>query len=96
MCNLETFISFHLLGLNMTKIKYPVSEEIIEFNKLVLKEIKVKKADKPELLSYKALVESINACEKTKGNVYDKATALLKNLIQNTLSLAATGEQPLQ
>lgn len=66
----------------MVNIKYPNPEDVIEFNKLILKEIKVKKADKPELLSYKALVESINACEKAKGDIYDKATCLLRNLIQ--------------
>ena len=66
----------------MTKFKYPTPHEIIEFNKLILKEIKVKKADKPELLSYLALSESVNACEKAKGSIYEKAAALLKNLIQ--------------
>lgn len=33
----------------MTRFKYPTSQEIIEFNKIILKEIKVKKADRPEL-----------------------------------------------
>jgi len=66
----------------MAKIEYPTHEEIIEFNKLILNEIKVKKADKPELMSYKSLIDSINACENAKGDVYDKAVCLLKNLIQ--------------
>ena len=63
------------------KIKYPTTDEIVEINKLVLREIKVKKADKPELLSYSALMESIEKCETTEGDVYAKASILLKSLV---------------
>jgi len=66
----------------MTEVKYPEIEDIIEFNKIILKEIKVKKADKPELLSYKSLVECISSCKKIRGDIYDKAACLLKSLIQ--------------
>lgn len=66
----------------MANIKYPTPEEIIELNKLVLKEIKVKKADKPYVLSYAALAESISLCKETEGDIYDKAACLLKYLIQ--------------
>ena len=62
--------------------KYPTPEEVIEFNKILLKEIKVKKADKPELLSYTSLVACIDSCERLKGDIHDKATCLLKNLVQ--------------
>lgn len=66
----------------MTRFKYPTPQEIIEFNKIILKEIKVKKADKPELLSYKALVDSIDMCKKMEGDIYTKAVCLLKSLVQ--------------
>ena len=67
---------------DMGKIQYPTPSEIIELNKILLKEIKVKKADKPELLSYKALTKCIEACQSLEGDMYDKATCLLKNLVQ--------------
>ena len=54
----------------MVIIKYPSIKEIIDFNKLVLEEIKVKKADKPELLNYTALDKTIELCKKVKGDVY--------------------------
>ena len=66
----------------MTGFKFPTLENIIEVNKLALREIKVKKADKPKLLSYTALKDSIDNCKKMKGDVYDKAACILKNLIQ--------------
>lgn len=66
----------------MAEVKYPKPEDVIEFNKIILKEIKVKKADKPELLSYKSLIECIELCKKISGGIYDKAASLLKNLIQ--------------
>ena len=66
----------------MAKIRYPTTSEIIEFNKLLLKEIKIKKADKPELVSYKALTKCIEACQNLEGDLYYKAACLLKNIIQ--------------
>ena len=65
----------------MKKIKYPTTDELVEINKLVLIEIKVKKADKPELLSYSALKNCIENCENTEGDVYAKASILLKSLV---------------
>ncbi len=66
----------------MNTIKYPNSEKIIEYNKLLLKEIKVKKADQPKILSYIKLKESIASCKKIKSGIYDKAGCLLKELIR--------------
>ena len=66
----------------MATLYYPTPEKIIEINKLALMKIKVKKADKPELLSYRALMESIEMCKNVRGDVYSKAACLLKTLVQ--------------
>lgn len=54
----------------------------MEYNKLVLIKIKVKKADQPKLLSYLKLQKIITDCKKLKGDFYDKAAFLLKEIIQ--------------
>ena|SRR3989338_9026242 len=66
----------------MKKIIYPTPEKIIEYNLLILSIIKVKKADKPEVLSRNSIKESIEECKKVKGNIYDKSVILLKSLVQ--------------
>ena len=66
----------------MKRIKYPKLKEIIEYNKFILKEIKVKKSDKPKVLSLLKIRDSIQNCKKFKGDIYNKATCLLENLIQ--------------
>ena len=64
------------------KIIYPAPERIVEYNVLVLNIIKVKKADKPEVLSYQRIVDTIEGCKGLEGDIYDKTIFLLKNLIQ--------------
>ncbi|MEK6963595.1 MAG: type II toxin-antitoxin system death-on-curing family toxin [Nanoarchaeota archaeon] len=64
------------------KTIYPTPEKIIEYNLLILNLIKTKKADQPKLLSYSKLTHTINECIKQEGDLYDKATTLLKELIQ--------------
>lgn len=64
------------------EVYYPTAEKIIEFNFLILKLIKVKKADKSVVLSYGKINEIIDICKKEKGNLYDKAAILLKEIIQ--------------
>ena len=64
------------------KIIYPTIEKIIEFNLMVLSLIKVKKADKPEVLSRQKIGEVIEECQKSKGGTYDKAVILLKGIVQ--------------
>ena len=66
----------------MKKIKYPAIEEIIEYNILVLNMIKVKKADKPEVLSREKISKIIEGCEKFKGDIYDKAVFLMEKLVK--------------
>jgi death-on-curing family protein len=68
----------------MIRTKYPTVEELIEINKRVLQEIKVKKADRSALtLSGKGILEIIvNDMKMNKGDTYDKAIVLLKGIIQ--------------
>ena len=66
----------------LKKILYHTSEKIVEYNLLALTLFDVKKADKSELRSKAKLIEVIEGCKKTKGDVYDKATFLFKGLIQ--------------
>lgn len=67
----------------MTKnIGYPTAERIIEYNMLALDIIKVKKADKPKVLSYQKILDAIEQCKQTHGDIYDKAAVLLKELVQ--------------
>jgi len=68
----------------MVKIAYPTTNKIIEYNLIILNIIKVKKADKPEVLSYEKIKEVINECKKYKGDIYDKATNTIKRLNSNT------------
>ena len=63
-------------------IGYPTPEKIIEYNMLVLNMIKVKKADKAEVLSYARIAKVVNQCKETEGSIYDKAASLIKWLIQ--------------
>ncbi len=42
----------------------------------------MKKSDKSELLSYSKLSSAIEKCKKENGDIYDKASALLIELIK--------------
>lgn len=66
----------------MSKIYYPAPERIIEYNLLVLNLIKVKKADKADVLSYQKIVNCIDGVKKLQGDIYDKAVFLMKCLVQ--------------
>ena len=66
----------------MKKIIYPAEERIIEYNLLALNLIKIKKADRAEVLSYKKIVDCVEECKRIGGDIYDKAVSLLKCLIQ--------------
>lgn len=66
----------------MADLIYPTPEKIIEYNLLALELIKVKKADKPKVLSKGKIIDTIEECREKEGNVYDKAIVLLKGLVQ--------------
>ncbi len=63
-------------------MEHLTKKEIIEFNKLALKSIKVKKADKHEILNEYTIGHMVAECKAIQGDPYDEATCLLKNLIQ--------------
>lgn len=66
----------------METIVYPTPEKVIEYNLFVLKIIKVKKSDRPELISKSRLTDVVEGCINLHGDIYDKAVFLLKGLIQ--------------
>ena len=73
-------------------IKYPTIDEIILTNQQILKLIRVKKADSHKLLGTRYQIqEIINKSKHKKGNVYTKATVLLKEL--TTKHLFASGNR---
>ncbi len=63
-------------------IIYPSPEMIFRYNKLVLKNVRVKKADRAEVISYGALEKVVFECKIIDGDIYDKAVCLMKGLIQ--------------
>jgi len=50
----------------MAGIVYPTTEKIIEYNLLALELIKVKKADKPKVLSVSKIAGIIEECKNNK------------------------------
>lgn len=65
-------------------MSYPTVDEIVEINKSVLGEIKVKKADRPKLLpaGKKRLEQILEEVKSVEGDLYDKAVVLLGSLIK--------------
>ena len=63
-------------------IKYPSIEEVEEYNVLVLNLIRVKKADKPQVLSRSKIKEAIESCEKAEGGIYCNAAVLIRCLVR--------------
>ncbi|MCF7799134.1 type II toxin-antitoxin system death-on-curing family toxin [Candidatus Woesearchaeota archaeon] len=67
----------------MVAFKYPSEEKIIELNALILTVVKVKKADKSEVLSKLKLSRALDACIESDGDLYDKAAILMKQVIKS-------------
>ncbi|RLG20133.1 hypothetical protein DRN67_00830 [Candidatus Micrarchaeota archaeon] len=63
-------------------MKYPTVEEIEEYNVLVLGIIRVKKADRPQVLSRQKIMKAIEVCESVEGDIYQKAAVLLQHLVR--------------
>ncbi len=63
-------------------IKYPTVDELVELNKRVLSEIKVKKADQHRVLSRSALENLLESVREQKGDLYEKAVTLLTGLVR--------------
>lgn len=66
----------------MSEVVYPSVEQIIEYNVLAITLIRVKKADKAEVLSRGRIEYAIQECKALNGDIYDKAAFLLKSLIR--------------
>lgn len=66
----------------MDEIRYLSSDELIDFNKTVLKEIKVRKADAPKILSRQKIQDVLDAVRGTSGDVFDKAVVLMTGLVR--------------
>ena len=66
-------------------IKYPTVDGIIRANGEILLSIKVKKADRSEVLNRSKIVTIVKKVKTLKGDVYDKASFLLINLIRQHL-----------
>ncbi len=65
----------------MTRTVYPTVEELIETNKRVLREIRVKKADRHHVLSKASLEGALQRTKAERGDIYDKAAVLLTGLV---------------
>ena len=65
----------------MKEIIYPTPSRISEYNLLVLSLLPAKKKDSSKILSYTKLVNIIENCKDTQGDLYDKAVFLLKGLV---------------
>ncbi len=63
-------------------VKYLSEDETIAINKEVLQNVKVKKADKFDVLSRLKLSKVLESAKTKEGDVLDKAIVLLKGLAQ--------------
>ncbi|MDO8643223.1 MAG: Fic family protein [Candidatus Woesearchaeota archaeon] len=66
----------------MVKLIYPSAERIVEYNLLVLALVKVKKADKGQVLDMAGIRRIVSECEEKEGDLYDKAVVLVKGLVK--------------
>jgi death-on-curing family protein len=69
------------MAIKMKKIIYPQTEKIIELNFLAINFIREKKSDKAKVLSVLKIHHALKKCKDKQGDVYDKATVLLKMII---------------
>lgn len=63
-------------------LHYLTDEDLEDFNVLVINLIKVKKADKAEILSKRKLSLVLQEVEDFEGDLYDKAAVLLSGLVK--------------
>ena len=65
----------------MPLVLYPSVDEIIETNRRVLREIRVKKADRYKVLSRRKIEAALQKMSEETGDIYDKAAVLLTELV---------------
>lgn len=66
----------------MSGFGYLTLNELLEANKEVLKEIIVRKADRHDVISKAGLQQTLDAVENTAGDVYEKASLLMVELVR--------------
>ena len=66
----------------MPLIRWLTEEEVIEINRLVLREIRVSRADQPRLLSKNTLREALAKARDADEEVFEAASSLLIGLIR--------------
>lgn len=66
----------------MSDVDYPTIDELIELNRRVLGEIRVKKADRHRVLSRSGLEHLLGRVKEQEGDIYDKAVTLLIGLVR--------------
>jgi prophage maintenance system killer protein len=64
----------------MPPIAYPSVDDLIETNRRVLQDVRVKKADQHKILSVEKLRTALQRTMGEEGDVYDKAAVLLTEL----------------
>ncbi len=62
------------------KIWYPKPEDVVEYNKKIIRIHKETKAEKPEVLSFQKIEKSINKAKRKEGDIEDKAAVLMREL----------------
>jgi prophage maintenance system killer protein len=66
----------------MSDVIYPTIDELVELNRRVLGEIRVKKADRHQVLSPSGLEHLMRLVEEQAGDVYEKSVTLLTVLVR--------------
>ncbi len=66
----------------MSDVIYPTIDELVELNRRVLGEIRVKKADRHQVLSPSGLEHLMRLVEEQAGGVYEKSVTLLTVLVR--------------
>ncbi len=66
----------------MSDVIYPTIDELVELNRRVLGEIRVKKADRHHVLSPSGLEHLMRLVEEQAGGVYEKSVTLLTVLVR--------------
>jgi prophage maintenance system killer protein len=66
----------------MARVIYPSADELVETNERMLEEIQAKKADRHGVLSKKKLEDAIDKAKSEEGDLYDKASVLLIELVR--------------
>ena len=66
----------------MASVRYPTAAELIALNKAVLTEIKVKKANRHQVISRESLRHILERVRSEGEDIYDKALILLTELVR--------------